>query len=454
MTRRRPGWRPRALVCAVAVAATAIAGFAVAHPRSAPTPAAAAPTGATSVGAQPAGNPPATTKNDPLAREIRALQDTARLKPDDYATLAQLGGDYVQQAKITVDPSYYPKAEGVLQRSLSINSTVNFQAMAGQAALKAAEHNFAAARDWAQRGLAINAYSATLYGSLTDAQTQLGQYDLAFAAAQHMLDLQPGIAALTRAEYVFELRGQLPQAREVLNRALTAANNPSDQAFVHQIAAELAMTTGNPVTALQQAQAGLLADPTYRSLLQTQARAEAALGMVDAAVADYDRVVAAVPQPQYLVEYGEYLDSLGRSTQAQQQYALFSTEATLFTTNGVTLDTDPTLFYADHGDPASALRYGQAGIQGRPFLEMQDAYAWALHVNHRDPEALGYSQAAMSLGTQNALFSFHRGIIEMTLGQHAAAVTDLQHALATNPTFSPRNAPLAQAAIKQLLSHP
>ena len=387
---------------------------------------------------------------DPLARDILRLQGLVRARSTDAGSLALLGLDYVQQAKITVDPSYYPKAEGVLARSLALNSTTNYQAIAGEAAYRAALHDFTGARIWALRGLRIDPYSAALYGSLTDAETQLGHYAAATAAAQKMLDVNPGVPALSRAEYVFELRGQVDQARAVLDRALAAANTPSDKAFVHQTASDLAFNSGKPQLALAEAQSGLVADPAYTSLLESKAKAEAALGMTDAALTDFAQLVEAAPQPQFLVEYGEYLDSLGRSAQAQQQYALFDVEGRLFTANGVTLDTDPTLFYADHGRPARALQYGRAGLAIRPFVEMQDAYAWALHANGRDAEALTYTTRAAVLGTRSALFAFHRGMIEQALGHRQAALASLERALALNPTFSPRDVPLAHVAIARL----
>jgi len=390
------------------------------------------------------------TTNDPLGREITRLQGLIRARPDDAVSLAVLGLDYVQEAKITVDPSYYPRAEQVLARSLQLQPTANFKAMAGTAALKAAQHDFAGARDWAQRGLTVDPFNATLYGALTDAQTQLANYPAAFRAAQRMLDLRPGVPSLTRGAYVFELRGQLPQARAVLKRALASATAPSDIAFIRQISSELAFNQGDPSTALREADAGLAADPAYTTLLQSKARAEGALGRVKDAVRDYDAVVSAVPQPQYVVEYGEYLDSIGRRAQARQQYALFEVENKLFTSNGVTLDTDPTLFYADHGSPATALRYGRVGLRIRPFQEMQDAYAWALHANGRDAEAVKYVRRAAGLGTRNALFAYHAGVIENALGNKAAAKTALRRALAIDPNFSWLHAPRARALLARL----
>ncbi len=400
--------------------------------------------------AAPGVSSPAGTSSDPLAQDIVRQQDKARANPGNYLAWATLGLDYVQQAKITVNPAYYPKASGALARSLALDSTVNYQAMAGMATLKAAEHNFTAARSWAQRGLAIDSSSPALYGALADADTQLGLYDQAFAATQRMNDLHPGVPAFTRASYVFELRGDLPNARAAMQRALDEATTPADKAFTNYYLGELAFNSGDPKTALSYATAGLAADPSYSALLEGRAKAEAALGQNDAAVRDYLKVVSEVPQPTYLIEAGELLQSLGRTKQTQQQYRLFDTENQLFVANGVTLDTDPTLFYADHGDPKRALRYGQVGLRIRPFVEMDDAFAWALHVNHRDVEALAYENKAMQLGTRNALFYFHAGMIDKSLGRPAAATANLRKALAINPYFNPYQLPVLNKALAEL----
>ncbi|MDQ2838077.1 MAG: hypothetical protein M3Y42_10300 [Actinomycetota bacterium] len=384
---------------------------------------------------------------DPIGTDIAKQQDTVKETPTNYGAWASLGLDYVQQAKITVDPSYYPKAEAVLKKSLEINTSENYLAMAGEAALKAAEHDFTGALSWAQRGVKLNPYNATLYGALNDSLTQLGRYPEAFVAAQKMNDLQPGVAAFTRAEYVFELRGDIPNARLAMQQALASSTASADKAYAYYYLAELSFNAGDPKGALSQIGTGLQVDPGYFALLEGKARAEAALGQTDAALRDYSAVVSEVPQPEYVVEYGEYLQSLGRTADAQTQYSLFATENKLFQANGVTLDTDPTLFYADHGNPVLALHYGTIGIRIRPFIEMDDAYAWALHANHRDAEALVWEQKAMALGTRNALFYYHAGMINKTLGNRAAAKAALSKALAINPHFNPLAAPIARNAL-------
>jgi tetratricopeptide (TPR) repeat protein len=423
-------------VAAVALATAAL--FSALRSQSAPA-AADRPT---------AGSPAAPT--DPLTRQILGLQHKLRSQPGDYVGWGTLGIDYIQQAKDTVDPAYYPKAEGVLERSLRINTADNFVAMAGMADLRAAQHRFGEALTWAQRANRIDAYNSTVYGALADAYTQLGRYDDAAQAVQRMVDLQPGTPSLTRAEYVFELRGQVDQARAAMQRALDDATTPAEQAFAHYYLGELALANGDPGRALAEQNTGLRVDPAYPDLLEGRAKAEAALGQRQAAVRDFAAVVARVPQPQYLIEAGEYLESLGSTKEAQQDYGLFAAEMRLFTSNGVRLDVEPTLFYADHGDPALALQYGTAGIRARPFLEMDDAYAWALHANHRDAEALNWANRAMATGLRNALFAYHRGIIEESLGQRAAARHDLSRALALNPAFNPLQVPLARQVLDEL----
>jgi len=387
---------------------------------------------------------------DPLDADIAGIQAQLKLTPNNADSWATLGLDYVQEAKNTVNPLYYPKAEGALARSLQIQPTGNAAALDGTAALRAAQHRFTEALTLAQQAQALEPQNSSIYGTLADAYTQLGRYDEARAAVQTMLNLHPGTPAYTRASYVYELAGQVDQARSLLNQALTDATMPSDRAFCHYYLAELAFNNGDPAESLHQIQLGTVIDPRYPDLLEGQAKAEAPLGQTDAAVADYAQVVANVPLPQYVIEAGEYLQSIGRTAEAQQDYRLFDAENTLFTANGVQLDTDPALFYADHGDPKKALQFAEAGIKIRPFLEMDDAYAWALHVNGRDAEALIWSDKATAQGMRNALFYFHRGMIEFSLGQKAAAKADLTQALAINPHFNPLQVPVATATLATL----
>ena len=397
--------------------------------------------------------PPSTTPvavQDPLTRAISAAQGRLAARPEDYQTWAELGLAYVQQAKITVDPSYYAKAVGAVARSLKLDTTKNYAGWGAQAALQNGLHNFSGARDAALKGIAINRYNSTLFGALGDAYTQLGEYDKAAAAIDTMNTLLPGVPAFTRASYVLELRGDIPGAQAALERALQDSPNGADSSFVQNYLGELAFNYGgNASASLRHFQAGLDASPKDFTLLAGRAKAEAALGRTEQALTDYRTVVNAIPQPQYVLELAE-LEQSQHDPDAARQYALFRTEEQLFQSAGVALDVEPTLFEADHGDAKRALVLCAAGWKVRPFLEMADACAWANYVNKRYPAALGWSKRALATGWPNALLLFHRGMIEVASGDRAAAKADLTKALAINPHFNVLQVPIARQALAAL----
>lgn len=412
-----------------------------------------APRSGGETGTAPAGavRAPLPGAGDDAGRKgLPTLQARVRDNPRDPDALGELGLQYVQKARTTGDPSYYPKAEEVLRRSLRLERSDNFTAMGGMAALEAARHHFSEGLDWARRAVAANPWNATLYGTLADAYTQLGRYDEASTAVQRMVDLKPGTPSFARASYAAELRGDLPAAKREMRRALRAAGGPDDEAFARYYLGELAFNSGDPRAALTEAEAGLRAAPGTPSLLQIQARAQAALGRTGAAVTNLRRAVQKLPLPEYILQLAELYEAGGEHGKARSQYEVFRAEQRLFSAGGVARDADAALFEADHGDPRQALDIARTGLRSRPFLDSHDALAWALHANGRDREALAEADRALSLGTRNALFTYHRAMILKSLGDTAQARAGLRAALATNPHFSPLSAPKARKALATL----
>jgi tetratricopeptide (TPR) repeat protein len=182
----------------------------------------------------------------------------------------------------------------------------------------------------------------------------------------------------------------------------------------------------------------------------TQEQLDGLIGQVDTALDTYAAVVARAPEPTYLLEYGELLQSLGRTDEAAQQYEIFSVTQQLFAANGVQPDAVLALFQADHGDPAAALESAEAALAANPFLTVHDAYAWALHRNGRDEEALTEIDRALALGYRSARFHFHAGMISHALGGDARAREELTTALEINPYFNPLEAGIARTTLAAL----
>ncbi|WP_405496171.1 tetratricopeptide repeat protein [Streptomyces sp. NBC_00096] len=384
------------------------------------------------------------------ARGIEALRDRVKRLPKDPGSWADLGMALVQQARTTADQATYAQAEEALRRSLALEPAENLHAEIGMGALAAARHQFHDALTWARKAVATSPATPASYGVLADAHTQLGQYKEAEEAVQKMADLRPDSSSLARASYTFELRGDTAQAKTLMERALRAAGTPGERAFAHTHLSSLALDSGDPATAVRQAEAGLAIAPRDAGLLEGRAKARAATGDRERAVADYTAAIATAPLPQYLLGLGELQQALGRPERAEAQYAVLRAQETLRRATGTPADVDAIYFEADHGDPRQAVTMAEAAVRDRPFIAVHDAYAWALHRAGRDEEALDQADEALVLGTRSALFLYHRGAIHQALGDRSAARRDLQQALALDPSFHPLHAPAAREALRRI----
>src|SRR5919198_4219080 len=166
-----------------------------------------------------------------LSEVIAGLQERLRALPTDWQSYANLGLAYVQQARVTADPSYYPKAQGVLARSLSLHGSDNVAALTGMAALAAARHDFSGALSWAKQAETANPDNADVQAILGDSLVELGRYDQAFHTFQRMMDLRPELSTYARVSYAWELRGSLAGALQAMDLALHAAATPTDAAW-------------------------------------------------------------------------------------------------------------------------------------------------------------------------------------------------------------------------------
>ena len=389
-----------------------------------------------------------------LSQAIASLQTRLRQIPTDWRSFASLGLAYVQEARITADPSYYPKAQGVLQRSLAMNTTQNDVGDIGMAALAAARHDFAGALSWGTKAQKINPYNDNAYGVIGDAQTELGEYPQAFATIQHMVELKPQLSSYSRVSYQLELRGHVALAISTMRDALGAAGTPEDAAWASNQLGDLYWNRGRVAEAAKQYRAAQAYDASFVPPLAGLANVAWARGDTAGAIRGYEAVVARYPLPQYVIALGDLDAIAGRTADAARQYALVRTEEALFRAAGVNVDLELALFDTDHGALGAGLREARTEWGRRHSILVADALAWALERTGHAREALSYERRAMSLGMRNALFFFHAGMIERSLGRTAAARSDLGTALAIDPHFSILHAAEARAALRAMGGRP
>ncbi|WP_327372463.1 tetratricopeptide repeat protein [Streptomyces sp. NBC_01216] len=397
--------------------------------------------------------PAAALTSRDLTRGVDALQRRLKAQPGDAGGWAALGAAYVEQARTIGDPTRYPQAEKAFGRSLRLRGgDENDAALAGQAALAAARHDFTAALRLADRALEVNPYGERALSVRVDALVELGRYREARKAVELADRRRPGVPVFTRYAYVLELHGDVKGARRVLLRALDSAFSAGDKAYVATELGQLSWSRGDFRRALGHFDAALRAEPEYVPALEGRGRSRAALGDLKSAVRDLKEAVRRSPLPGRLAALAELYEAEGRQGAAKEQYALMNAWTRLARANGVAAEPESALVEAGHGDAAEALTAARDEWSRRHSVHTADALAWALHANGRYKEALGYAKKATAPepGYQNASLLFHRGMIERALGEHTAARRHLRAALELNSGFSLTHARQAKAALGEL----
>jgi tetratricopeptide (TPR) repeat protein len=395
--------------------------------------------------------PPAAGFTDTM---VIALQARLRQRPDDARSYTLLGAAYLQKARETGDPTYYAKADQVLQEAL-IRTPQDSDTLIALGTLALARHQFSQALALGQQASGINPYSARALGVIVDAQVELGDYEAAAATAQAMVDLRPDLASFARAAYIRELRGDVTGALEAMQRAAQAGSGvPENAAWTLTQQGLLQFNQGDLEAAQASFDAALRAVPGYGPAQAGLARLAAARGHWDAAIATYEKLAAAMPLAEYVIALGDCYQAVGRTADAEQQYALVSVLIELQRANGVDTDLELTLFEADHPERVESLAATVARArqvyERRPTLYASDALAWTLYQAGQYEEAQAYAEQALRWNTQDALLWFHAGMIELAAGDGVAARARLETALAINPHFSLLWSPVAQETLANL----
>jgi tetratricopeptide (TPR) repeat protein len=392
----------------------------------------------------------------PLVAPLPAPGESTRAQIDRFtAALAQAPGDAsaydnlafaeLQMAREDGDPTWYTKAEKLLQRAVQL-APRDAAAIAGLGSLAMSRHDFSGADRLGRRALALAPDNAFALGVIADANVELGRYGVARRTLARMLEIKPNLSSYARASYLLELHGRVAAARRAMVEAVdSGAPARENTAWAQVQLGNLDFNHGRYRLAAAGYAAALHTSPGNVAALAARARLDAALGRYGAAAAGYRSVVARYPLPAYVIAYGDVLHAAGRDAAARREYALVRAEEALYAANGVDVDVELALFEADHGgNPAEAVRRVRSVARTAHSVTVWDALGWTLYRAGRLDAALMASNRALSLGTQDASFLFHRGAIEAALGDRAAARRDLAQALTVNPQFSILQAPVAR----------
>ena len=371
----------------------------------------------------------AETKLSPAEQTMAQARKLIDKNPKDFEAYNALALALSRRARETSDVKFYTQAEEALQKSFEI-SPDNFDGSRIHVWLLLGKHEFAAALEEGKKLNKKMPDDVMVYGFLTDANVELGNYHDAEVAAQWMLDLRPGsLAGLTRAAYLRELYGDTEGALELMNMAYqsTPPSEVEDGAWILTQMAHLKLATGKTEEAESLLQQALVKFPGYHYALGNLAKVRIAERRYQEAVALLQQCYQAAPHAENLYDLAEALKLGGRADEAKGAFAEFETKSLLESVRADNSNRELIFYYADHAhQPAKALDIAKQEYARRHDVYTLDAYAWTLHVNGQDAEARKQIETALAVGIRDAKIFRHAGEIALQLGDRSAAERYLQ----------------------------
>ena len=349
-----------------------------------------------------------TPPNKVDERILRAQQSIAKF-PNSADAYNQLASAYMQKARETADFSFNAHADAAISRSLAVEPD-NYDGLKLRTKLQLTYHRFAEALETAHHLQTFRNDDHDVWGQITDALVELGDYPAAVKAAQKMVDLRPDSSSYARVSYLRSLHGDSKGAIDAMIAALKATNpnDPESAAWCRvQIGNEL-MNAGKLEEAEREFDAALLIFPDHSLALQSKARARVAAGDLRGAIAIYEREPNSADAAQAL---GDLFTKLGQVDAANAAYQKFDT---LERENAALERSWRHLvnFWLDHDQNlVEALRLASTEYESRKDIFTCDSLAWAFFKNGRKAEAKKLIKEALRTGSKDQRINQHATII-------------------------------------------
>ena len=388
-------------------------------------------------------------QSSPADERIKAAEAKIEQAPDAAEGYNLLASAYSQKARETGDFSINAKVEAALARALTLEPD-NYDALKLRARLLLTYHRFREALEVARRAQMMRPRDHDVYGALTDALVELGDYDEAAAAAQTMVNLRPDTSSYSRVSYLRELNGDTEGAIEAMSVAVRAASpqDPENLAWCRVQLGNLLMNAGRLAEAEREFDRALQDFPNYRMALEAKARARVAAGDLESALVIYTREQERNPNSaDAALALGDLYTRTGRAEDAARQYDLFESVER----GNAAAENDwhhLVYFWADHDKNLDeALTLARRAREARRDIHTCDALAWTLFKQGQLAEAKTAIDEATRLGTRDARILYHAGLIYNQFGDRPKAAQYLKLALSTNASFDVLQADTARRVL-------
>jgi tetratricopeptide (TPR) repeat protein len=380
---------------------------------------------------------------------IAMLSKQAAARPSP-ATQALLAKAYIQKMRETVDFGYLARASEIVENILTHDGG-NYEALRLRSEIAMERHEFQHVAEYSAEIIKFAPDDAWSWGTLGDAQMELGEYGRARDAYRKMVSLRPNLSSYNRLAWYEFVTGNAQGAIQLMRSAIAGdSDSPENTAWCLADLGRIQFKVGLLADAEASYRKALAEFAGYYPALAGLGQIETAQGKNELAIDNYKRAQAAVPLPEYAAALEVLYKRTGKPAEARKQQELIDVIDKMAKAANEKVNRNMAILYADEDRQLDrALELVQNEIAVRPDVYTHDALAWVLYKLKRYPEAGQNSKNALALGTPDPLFYYHAGMIAAAQGEHGEARANLTKALALNPEFDPAQAPIARKTLLQ-----
>ncbi len=395
----------------------------------------------------------ASNKNltkDSTDAEINEVLKLIEKTPDSPKGYVQVASIYIKRARETGDFSINSKAETAVEKALQI-APDDDSARKLKASLHLTFHRFVEALEAGKKLQTEFPNDEFVFGILTDANVELGNYKEAVEMAQKMVDLKPNMSSYARVAHLRSLYGDHDGAVEMFKLAARTADPADKEAqswCLLQLGDEL-WKNGKYAEAEKVFDEALQNFPNYYLAIAGKGRARASQNDFEGATKFLTDANNRVPNVETAILLGDIYTKQGNFDKAKQQYDLVEIIEQKI---GVNNDQKRlALLWADHDYKLDeALEITKRESNERKDIFTTDALAWTLYKKGQLTDAKVAVSKAMNPKSNDARILYHAGMIEKDLGNGKEAKRLLEQALKLNPMFDLIQSEKARKALSEL----
>jgi tetratricopeptide (TPR) repeat protein len=371
--------------------------------------------------------------------------------PGDLQQYIKLASAYISEGRVTGNSTYYNEAAlKMLQEVLGSNTPdkdILLQGYSLRSAVLLNMHQFQAAKEDAEKGLALNSFYSGIYGSLIDANLELGNYDAAVGYCDKMLSIRPDLRSYSRASYLRQIFGQTKGAIQAMNMAVEASV-PGEESteWARTNLADLYLNNGNVDSAAIIYRTSLVYRPGYAHALIGLAKVEKAKKNYDQAIVhtrDAIKVLSDGAFVSLLAELYELKGDKAKAGEIRNDLVALLVEGEKEQKNNTlakhNVSREMATAYMYAGKLDKALEFANIDLKMRPEnIDANELAAWIYYLKGDYTNAKVHADKMLATNTANANTLYKAGVIYLKSGEPGKGNELVARAIAVNPNLDQR----------------